>query len=111
MRKLVQNLLMMLIAVILTGGLAVPHICMDDENASITVEQQLQTSSADHQDNKASGNNCCVAHHCCTAKLISPAPDVWKTSFAFKADLPVMDESRPASLGPTSLDRPPKSFA
>lgn len=112
MRSFLQTLLMILIAVVLTGSLAIPHICLDDEGAAVKVEQQFKTSSADHPDNsKAGGDNCCVAHHCCFAKLIAPAQPVWKAAFVSKADLPMMDQSRPASLDPKGLDRPPKFFA
>ncbi len=112
MRPLLQNLLMMLIAVFLSGSLAVPHVCFDDDSA-VKVEHQVKiekTASHDHS-SKNGTDNCCVAHHCCFAKVITPAQSFLKIGFATKTDLTMPDPHRLVSIVVQGFDRPPKSFA
>lgn len=112
MRIILQNLTMILFAVLLTGSLAIPHSCLDADNARVKIEQQVKvekTAMPDHQEN--SKDDCCVSHHCCIAKLINPAQPIWKAAFASKVGLSITDQQSLASFDPKGLDRPPKFFA
>lgn len=114
MRSILRHMLIVLIAVFLTGSLAIPHICLDDDAALVKVEQQVKvakTATDSHQDGSKAGDHCCVAHHCCFAKVLNPAHQVSTIAFSTKADLFAVTNDHFSSFDPKGLDRPPKFFA
>ncbi len=105
--------MMILIAVVLTGTLAVPHICLDAGGKTSSIEQTIKIgkAGAGHQENSKSPDHCCIAHHCCVAKLVSSTQPVGVIAFVSKHIMPVVEQDRLASFDPKVLDRPPKFFA
>ena len=112
MQAILRHLLMILIAVVLTGSLATPHICLDDE-ALAKVEHQVKVAkTADsHQNTSKAGDHCCVADHCCFAQLINSAQAISTITFSTKVSLSGATIVHFSSFDPKGLDRPPKFFA
>lgn len=114
MRPLIRHVLMIVIAVFLTGSLATPHICLDDDAGLLKVEQQVKIAKVTgdhHQKTSKAGDHCCVAHHCCFAKLTSPAQIISIIAFSETIDLFAVTADHFSSFDPKGLDRPPKFFA
>ena len=114
MHTILRSMLMLLITIALTGALAIPHICLDDDAAVVTVEQHKKMAKADtdhHQNNSKAGDHCCIAHHCCSAKLLNPAQPISVATFSAKMTVSSPATNHFSSLDPKGLDRPPKFFA
>ncbi|HHT9121232.1 MAG TPA: hypothetical protein ACFYEF_00070 [Candidatus Wunengus sp. YC63] len=111
MRPVLQNILIILIAVIFTGNLAIPHICVDDDNAVTKIEQQIKAAPDNHKNEANADDHCCMAHHCCVAKLPNAGQQISIAMTIRKIKLLALAEDYFSSLDFKGLDRPPKFFA
>lgn len=115
MRLFLRPLLMIVLAVLLTGSLATPHICLDSGTGSAQqIEKQIKLSKiADHSHSKEtkSKDHCCIAHHCCSVKLLASAHVITTAVFFDTVDLVAVNTGHFSSYDPKGLDRPPKFFA
>jgi len=112
MRTVLQNILMILIVVVFTGNLAIPHICFDEEN-TIKTEQQadVQKAADSHSSEAKDTDHCCMVHHCCIAKLANTSPQISMAATAGEIKLSARANDHFTSLDFKGLDRPPKFFA
>lgn len=111
-----------LITVFTICGLAVPVVCVPAHahNGSTAVSNQFgcdmmvkkADSSKDHNKTKSMAHdNCCLGHHCCSAKLVMPM-ELGITSIEVTAVLlPAHINQAISSLNINGLDRPPKNLA
>lgn len=108
-----RNILMSLLAVVLTVSLIAPHICMDNNNGMAKAEQQQQAKvekHTGHQHNTKTGDHCCITHHCCAAKLLNLSGST-TIAFSAKVKLFTATDDHFSSLNLQGFDRPPKFFA
>jgi hypothetical protein len=108
--RIFQTLMMILMTALLAGAPAIPHLCLDDADV-IKAEQVVKNASNNHRDSSNSKDKCCLSHHCCFAKLMSPTQSKPQVMSPSKAGLPSIEENRLASFESKGLDRPPKLFA
>lgn len=114
MRSILRHILMILVVAVLAGNLATPHLCLDDDAGVVKVYQQAKMAKADtdsHKNNSKAGDHCCIAHHCCSAKLLNAAQPISVVTFAVKVNVFVPAADHFSSFDPKGLDRPPKFFA
>lgn len=111
MRLVLQNVMIILIAVLFVGNLAVPHICKDDDNATTKIEQHIKTASDNHKNEANADDHCCMAHHCCVAKLFNTSQQISVAVIVGKIKLFASVQGHFPNLNIRGLDRPPKLFA
>lgn len=77
-----------------------------------TMEIKKAEHSDSHQKSKSdkAADNCCISHHCCTAKLVLSHSIEAAVFAAVSADLPVLANQHVSGQIIHGLDRPPKSF-
>lgn len=111
MCAVLKNILMILIVVVFTGNLAIPHICFDDENTMKTQQQaDVQKAADSHSSEAKDTGHCCMVHHCCVAKLANTSQQISMAATAGEIKLPAPAEDHFTSLDFKGLDRPPKFF-
>ena len=108
MIKAFAKLSALLLAILVIGSLAMPHICFashNDQNGP-SIEQQHK-----HDNKSAKAVDCCVAHHCCAGKILN-TQSYTSATIADVANLVFSIQDQPiASLMLDGFDRPPKSIA
>lgn len=87
------------------------HACHEMTSGQYAGDHMVNKTdgSQDHKKIESSGHgNCCISHHCCSAKIVTPGgPEFVSFSESSVVQIVYIDQDIP-SLNINNLDRPPK---